>query len=79
LHVAFLPGRSDGEADRERRSWLGSYCEANGVPFVDLTEPILARPRDELFIAGGNPHWSAAGHRFVAERLRAILVEDAPH
>jgi hypothetical protein len=77
LYVAFLPGRSDDEADRERRGWLAGYCVASGVTFVDLTEPILERPRNELFIAGGNPHWNAAGHRFVAGMLRPLLEEPA--
>lgn len=79
LRVAFLPGRTDGDADRQRRDWLARYCAGHGVAFVDLTEPILSRPRDEVFIAGGNPHWSPAGHRFVAERLRGwVTGEIAP-
>ncbi|MGQ0722794.1 MAG: SGNH/GDSL hydrolase family protein [Candidatus Eiseniibacteriota bacterium] len=79
LRVAFLPGRSDGDADRERREWLARYCAGHGIAFVDLTEPILSRPRDEVFIAGGNPHWSPTGHRFVAERLRGwVTGEIAP-
>jgi hypothetical protein len=77
LGIVFLPGRADTAPDLERREWLAAYCEEQDVAFLDLTGPVLERPRDEVFIAGGNPHWNPAGHALVAavlgpfvERLR---------
>jgi len=69
LGLVFLPGRADTDADRERREWLAEYSGEHRVAFLDLTEPVLERPRDELFIAGGNPHWNPAGHARVAAVL----------
>jgi hypothetical protein len=73
LKVVFLPGRADTDADRERRHWLGEWCAAHAVGYMDLTEPILSRPREELFIHGGNPHWNPGGHRLVAELLLPLV------
>jgi len=70
--LVFLPGRADTENDRERRVWLAGYAERHRVPFTDLTGPLLARPRSELFIPE-NPHWNPAGHRFAAELLEPLL------
>jgi hypothetical protein len=78
LGVVFLPGRADTDRDRERREWLGDYCDRNAVACLDLTDTILSRPRRELFIHGGNPHWNPAGHRLVAETL-APFVQEVVH
>jgi hypothetical protein len=78
LGLVFLPGRADTDADRERREWLGSYARETGTAFLDLTEAVLARPREELFIPGGNPHWNPAGHRLAAETLLPFVQEIRP-
>lgn len=75
LGIVFLPGRADTERDVERRTWLRDYCAQDDVPFLDLTDLILSRPRNELFIHGGNPHWNADGHRLVGEQLWTFLSE----
>lgn len=73
LGVLFLPGRADTEADVERREWLAGYSEQHEVPFLDLTGPVLERPRDEMFLSGGNPHWNPAGHARVAAMLKPFV------
>lgn len=73
LGFVFLPGRADTAADIERREWLAGYAEESDTWFLDLTGPVLDRPRDELFIAGGNPHWNPAGHALVAANLGSFV------
>jgi hypothetical protein len=73
LGLLFLPGRSDTPADIERREWLAGYAEEADTWFLDLTGPVLERPRDEFFIAGGNPHWNPAGHAVVAANLGSFV------
>jgi hypothetical protein len=69
LGLVFLPGRADTAPDLERREWLAGYSEETDVAFLDLTGAVLERPRDELFLGGGNPHWNPAGHALVAAVL----------
>ncbi|HMB67774.1 MAG TPA: SGNH/GDSL hydrolase family protein [bacterium] len=73
LGIVFLPGRADTPADLERREWLAAYSEEHGVSFLDLTGPVLDRPREEVFLPGGNPHWNPAGHALVAAVLAPFV------
>jgi hypothetical protein len=74
LGLVFLPDRADTDADRERRQWLGAYAAGHEVAFLDLTDPVLSPPRDQVFIQGGNPHWNPEGHRLVGEALAEFLA-----
>jgi hypothetical protein len=54
--------------DLDRR--FADFCEAEGIECVDLT-PLMSAAAAEghLLYAPEDSHWSAEGHRFVAERL----------
>ncbi len=77
LHAApvilFLPGRSDTEGDRERRSRLAGWAGARGIPFRDLTTLIHEPGPDQTFLTD-NWHMSERGHRIVGEALHALLA-----
>ncbi|NNE43884.1 MAG: SGNH/GDSL hydrolase family protein [Gemmatimonadetes bacterium] len=79
LGLVFLPGRADTDPDRERRQWLGSYAADTDVPFLDLTDPLLERPRKEILIHSGNPHWDVTGHQLVGEALAPFLLQEVRH
>ena len=68
----FVPGTWDTPIDQERRTWLRQHSERAGVAFLDLTEAILKRSADPMFIAD-NPHFSPAGHAVVAQELERFL------
>lgn len=49
---------------------FAAFCEAAGIEFVDLTEPMrAAAAKGRLLYAPEDSHWNAAGHRFVAEQV----------
>ncbi|MCC6669862.1 MAG: SGNH/GDSL hydrolase family protein [Planctomycetes bacterium] len=50
---------------------LRAALEARGVVLLDLHEPFARRAAEPLFVDDG--HWSAAGHRLVAEAVAARL------
>lgn len=64
------------------RSWR-AFARKNSVEFIDLFDDFLPPGADpdeayrRLFIQG-DVHWSAAGHRIVAERLLPALGNAAP-
>jgi hypothetical protein len=72
--LLFLPGTSDTPKDKERRAWLRAYAERTEVTFLDLTEPILARPKSETLFIPDNWHLNPSGHRVVATELRRLLA-----
>jgi len=50
---------------------LVRYLEESRIPFVKLEgAPYYDEPR------GWGPHWTPAGHKFVAERVLALLSEN---
>jgi len=60
---------SDYEWNRAQRL-LRSFTEANGIAFVDLTEPFRdARRRGWDLYLDNDSHWNAAGNRLAAEIL----------
>ncbi len=73
LFVVFLPGTSDTQTDRSRRSWLRAYCEQNGVEFVDATDALLVGESQTRFIPA-NWHLNAAGHEIVAREIAMALA-----
>jgi lysophospholipase L1-like esterase len=75
--LIFLPGTSDTPKDYERRTWLRAYAERTGTTFLDLTDPILGRRSESLFIPN-NWHLNAQGHRVVAESIRRLLETGVP-
>jgi lysophospholipase L1-like esterase len=77
LVLIFLPGTSDTPKDYERRTWLRAYAERTGTTFLDLTDPILGRRSESLFIPN-NWHLNAQGHRVVAESIRRLLETGVP-
>jgi lysophospholipase L1-like esterase len=74
--IVFLPAEQDLPVDQQRRQWLSELAEANGCPFLDLTEPILQAGR-AAFIER-NFHYNAAGHQIVAEHLETFLANQLP-
>jgi hypothetical protein len=50
---------------------FAAMCEEEGIALVDLTPPMrVAAGQGRLLYAPEDSHWNAAGHRFVAERVR---------
>jgi hypothetical protein len=68
LGVAFTPGPTDDRADARRRDLLAATAAADGVPFVDLTPALRAAGSAAAYLPN-DVHWSAAGHRVVADVL----------
>jgi len=75
LEVVFVPGRADTDVDQHRRSWLREWCQGAGVPFLDLTAPILAEER-RAFIKD-NEHWNETGHDLAGHTIAAFLRQTA--
>jgi hypothetical protein len=69
--VLFVPGPHDYRDDRRRRAWLRDWAATRSVAFLDLTDA-LAPDATHAYLPGDS-HWSAAGHRRVAETLRPFL------
>jgi SGNH hydrolase-like domain, acetyltransferase AlgX len=52
------------------REHLAAFCRENGIDLLDLTDPMRqAAAAGRLLYAAEDSHWSAEGHRFVAELL----------
>lgn len=47
---------------------LRSFCEKEGVRFVDLLDGLSGRDAREIYLPG-DPHWTVPGHEAVAEIL----------
>lgn len=77
-----FPVGSPEAATRAARDLVVDLCASLGIPFVDVG-PAFASRRDELVIPDDG-HWTAAGHRAVAEALlessasRAAIVGETP-
>jgi len=55
------------------REDLAAFCRENGIDLLDLTDPMRRAAADgRLLYAAEDSHWSAEGHRFVAD----LLAED---
>ena len=51
------------------------FCRESGLECVDLTVPMRnAVAAGKVLYAPEDSHWNAAGHRFVAELVRAAWV-----
>ena len=74
LAVVFLPGRSDTDEDRTRRTWLLRWCDGTGTPFLDLTETIHGAGVENVYIQN-NPHWNEKGHRLAGEAIQRFVNE----
>ena len=64
------------------RSWR-AFARKNGVEFIDLFNDFLPSGADpdaayRRFFISGDVHWSAEGHRVVAERLLPVLGGEGP-
>lgn len=70
--LLFLPGPHDRWDDRMRRRWLAEFAAQHGVPFLDLTDAMLAAAARTYLPA--DSHWSAEGHRVAAHALRPFLT-----
>lgn len=54
---------------------ITAWCEANGVPVVDLLPALREAGQQNSFLYFPyNLHWTAAGHRIVAEELLNSIV-----
>lgn len=85
LLLVYLPTRYDLEATRldRLRAFLRKEALEQGIEFLDLTPDFRALDADavdrfflsadDVAFAGAAGHYSAAGNRFVAERLHAAL------
>ena len=75
--VALPPGSAlrewqVGNLPDQMRSWLASF--APEITFLDATVPLRAAARGgEVVYLLDDTHWSAAGHRAVAEALAAVI------
>jgi hypothetical protein len=78
LVLLFLPGRADTPNDVKRRTWLRQYAERTGVPFLDLTEPILGGGGGATLFVRANWHLNPQGHAVVARELRRFLAHHVP-
>lgn len=72
LTIVFLPLQFDSPREREKKSWLGSYANREGVSLLDLTTALHSRPRSEVYIPN-DIHWSPNGHRVVAHEMHAFF------
>lgn len=73
--LIFLPGRGDTKIDKERRFWLSDYAQRKAISFLDLTDTIHSKKRNEVFITN-NPHLNPTGHHLVALELRQFLARE---
>lgn len=61
---------------RAQRAYLREQCEAHGLTFIDLTEPIQAAlASSALAYFPYNRHFTPAGHQIVADALAPILLD----
>lgn len=71
--TVFIPGRADTAEDQERRGFLEAWAERNGVPYLDLTEPIHSAGVRRVYITR-NWHWNPKGHRIASEEIHRALI-----
>jgi hypothetical protein len=68
-----------GDVDSIQERFWRAFCQAHGVPFIDLFLAFMpAHGQTPAEVVGkyyipGNGHWSAEGHRLVAEQVLAQL------
>jgi hypothetical protein len=71
------------EFDRRQREFLAATARQLGLAFIDLTPPLQAAAArlggSELLYLTSNLHFSAAGHRVVAEYLAGALPALVTH
>jgi hypothetical protein len=70
--VVFLPGTDDNANDRARRAFLKKWTGENGVPYSDLTEPLLGPGADKTYWVG-DFHWNEHGHEIASRELLKFL------
>ena len=79
--LAQVPALDPATADFVRpQTFVRTWCEANGIPVVDLLQPMRQRTQE---LKAGDPeaslylftdsHWNADGHAFGAERIARVL------
>lgn len=71
--VMFLPGERAGE--EEQRDFLANVSAKNGMPYLDLTEPIHEVGADESYIPG-NFHWSETGHAIAGREMHRWMRDE---
>jgi hypothetical protein len=71
--VVFLPGMHDTQQGRERRGFLRTWADANGVVFGDMTELINGAGVEKTYI-GDNTHWNEYGHQVAGRALHELLA-----
>ena len=68
-----------GDPESRQKTHWQAWCAANGSGFVDLFRTFIdLGPSGEVldrYFFDGNFHWTREGHRVVADRLRAYLLE----
>jgi lysophospholipase L1-like esterase len=53
---------------------LGVWARQHDIPYLDLTPTLISAAQSgELVYLADDGHWSASGHRVVAERVGAAL------
>lgn len=52
------------------------FFERSGIPYVDITTPLMDVPDPEPLIQAFDGHFTAAGNEFVARLVRDFLVEN---
>ncbi len=71
-----FPGLASEDVDPERpQSEVVAWCEAAGVPVLDLLAPFRARTEQggSSLHLGYDPHWNEEGHRFAAQLIARRL------
>ena len=71
--VMFVPGERAGE--EEQRDFLAAAAKANGMPYLDLTEPIHEVGADQSYIPG-NFHWSETSHAIAGREMRRWIRDE---
>jgi hypothetical protein len=72
--VVFVPGLTETEGDRARRTFLTQWVVARQIRFLDLTPAIYGAGVANTFIKD-NWHWSPLGHRIAAQELLRVLSQ----
>ena len=76
LLVVFFPrdwqlGASDRVAATERQRLIRQYCDAHGLPYLDLLDHFHGQPMSAYFRPGDDAH----PHRDAARRIAEIIAE----
>jgi hypothetical protein len=70
----YVSGPWTRSAQKRRRDWVKRVAAEHGAAILDLTDPIHSADPDVVFLPS-NSHYSATGHRIVADTLHEFLLE----